>query len=208
MAPNNIGPDPERSGRPSYQQIRDRTVRELQGGGKVFAGPADDPFFGDIGAAFDAVTIRNGTGSKGGGVDAFAGFNVHATALQLPITAVKGSGDVVGVWAASYRPKAATPARSGNGRWVQVSRLGNPLMNELLIPTAARTSGTPTSLAGRAEFDNVPPQPDPGARGRTSSTTGSGSRIPTKNRTDLMAIFHQGLAGLNKFGRRTRTCFG
>ena len=53
------------------------------------------------------MTIRPfpaSTGQNGGGIDSFAGFNVHATALQVPISELKGDGDVIGVWAAAYRP--------------------------------------------------------------------------------------------------------
>ena len=96
----------------------------------------DDPFFGDIGAAFDLVTIRNGTGQQGGGLDAFAGFNVHTTALQVPITAIKGSGDIVGIWAASSRPKVTVEERQGPQVVGAGLPPGNPLVNELIVPTA------------------------------------------------------------------------
>ncbi len=204
VAPNNIGPRTRASfeGGATYQQIRDRTIRELKGGGMVFAGPADDPFFGDIGAAFDAVTIRSGTGNKGGGVDAFAGFNVHTIAMQLPISAVKGSGNVVGAWGAVYRQKQTTRGTSGNGQWVQVSRLGNPLLNELLIPTALKDKWNSTSPDQDSQFDQSILNPTLAAvTNQIYNGLGLKLNIPEKNRTDLLAVFHTGLDLLgNKTG--------
>ena len=83
--PNNIGP----RSTPNYRALAAAGVHDLPGGGKVFAGQRDDAFFGDIGAIFDLVAIRNGTGATGGGRDFFAGYGVHSIALQLPIAAAR-----------------------------------------------------------------------------------------------------------------------
>src|SRR3954463_7210875 len=80
VAPDNVGPKTI----PDYDAVASAAIRSLRGGGKVFAGQADDPFFVDLGAAFDAINIRNGTGNAGGGKDDLAGYNVHAIALQVP----------------------------------------------------------------------------------------------------------------------------
>ena len=196
VAPNNIGPRTRTSfeGGASYQQIRDRTIKGLKGGGLVYAGPADDPFFGDIGAAFDAVTIRNGTGNKGGGIDSFAGFNVHVIAVQLPISAIKGSSDVVGAWGAVYRPRTTVRATAGINQWVQVSRLGNPLLNELLIPTGLKDKWNATSPDQDSQYDKYIETPVLAAV--TNSIYGGLGlqlNIPEKNRADLVAAFHTGL---------------
>ena len=196
VAPNNIGPRTRTSfeGGASYQQIRDRTIKGLKGSGLVYAGPADDPFFGDIGAAFDAVTIRNGTGNKGGGVDSFAGFNVHVIAVQLPISAVKGSSDVVGAWAAVYRPRTTVRATAGVNRWVQVSRLGNPLLNELLIPTGMKDRWNATSPDQDSQYDTYIETPVLAAvTNSIYSGLGLQLNIPEKSRSDLVAAFHTGL---------------
>ena len=65
-----------------------RRSRHLNGGGRVFVGQADDPFFVDLGTTFDAINIRNGTGNAGGGKDDLAGYNVHSVVLQVPETEV------------------------------------------------------------------------------------------------------------------------
>lgn len=200
VAPNNIGPRTRTSfeGGASYQQIRDRTIKGLRGGGLVYAGPSDDPFFADIGAAFDAVTIRRGTGNTGGGIDTFAGFNVHVIALQLPISAVKGSLDVVGAWGAVYRRKTTVRGTAQANPWVQVNRLGNPLLNELLIPTNLKDKWNATSPAQDAQFDKYLLKPTLAAV-TNSIYGGLGLQlgIPEDNRTDLKAAFHNGLSLLN-----------
>ena len=62
------------------------TVHEVGDGVMVFAEPSDDPFFVDLGAIFDLLTIRPGApGHQGGGVDGLAGYNCHTLALQVPI---------------------------------------------------------------------------------------------------------------------------
>ena len=117
-------------------------VHDLNDRSKVFAGQRDDGFFGDIGAIFDLVAIREGTGATGGGKDFFAGYAVHSIALQVPLSQLDNGGNhVVGIWAASERPEITvegevrTAGKRTTANWVQVSRLGNPLINEVLIPT-------------------------------------------------------------------------
>jgi len=191
VGPNDIGP----KFTPNYaSSVMAPEVKSLPGGGQVFVGQADDPFFGDIGAAFDAVTFRNDFGAKGGGKDAFAGYNVHVMALQLPKSAVKGAGDVIGTWTAASRP-ASFVGKKGN-RWVQVSRLANPLTNELLIPTTLKDQWNSDTPSGDAQYDKWLTSPI------LAPVINSlyGLQIPTTGRTDLLAIFHQGLPGLNKFG--------
>ncbi len=136
----------------------------------MFAGPTDDPFFVDLGATFDDVTFRSsvaGFGSRGGGSDYVAGYNVHTIAIQVPISqlvvatntdAMTDRSNVIGVYATASRPRVtirrnctrtsllgraaaglhARCHRGLQGQWVQVSRLGIPLVNEVLIPLAEK----------------------------------------------------------------------
>ncbi|HET9084877.1 MAG TPA: DUF4331 domain-containing protein [Candidatus Limnocylindrales bacterium] len=143
VAPNNVGPRTF----PNYDAVASQAIRSLPGGGKVFAGQRDDPFFVDLGQTFDAINFRPnvGTGNQGGAKDDLAGYNVHSVVLQIPepdvtrdAKAVSGPAApnaVIGVWASTER-QALTVNSSGKGRgkWVQVSRLGNPLVNEVVIP--------------------------------------------------------------------------
>jgi hypothetical protein len=143
VAPNNVGPRTF----PNYDQVANQAIRSVKGGGKVFAGQRDDPFFVDLGQTFDAINFRPnvGTGNQGGGKDDLAGYNVHSIVLQVPESQVTRDGKsvsapdaqnaVIGVWASTER-RALTVERTGKGRgrYVQVSRLGNPLVNEVVIP--------------------------------------------------------------------------
>jgi Domain of unknown function (DUF4331) len=136
--PDNIGPRTT----PNYNQLAAAGVHPLNDGTTVFAGQRDDAFFGDIGAIFDLVAIREGTGANGGGKDFFAGYGVHAIALQVPVSMLdNGTNHVVGIWAATDRktvavdPPKAKRKRAKSEEWTQVSRLGNPLINEVVIPT-------------------------------------------------------------------------
>src|SRR4051812_10638282 len=109
VAPQDIGPKTF----PNYQNFVNGAIRNLSGGGKVFAGSRDDPFFVDLGATFDAVNIRMLTGNKGGGKDDLSGFSTHAVVLQVPerlvtrdhrqVSGPNASNAVVGVWSTTER---------------------------------------------------------------------------------------------------------
>ncbi len=151
VPPPNIGPRSINSGvglGVSYQSLIDGAITSLPGGGKVYAGPADDPFFVDLGGIFDL-----GDAPRMGGVnhDGVACMNVHVIALQIPISSLQKDGltaamaddildsdFVIGVWASASRPAMRTLNGDGtetaSGDWIQVSRLGMPLTNEAVIP--------------------------------------------------------------------------
>jgi hypothetical protein len=118
-------------------------------GTKVFVGPSEDPFAIDVGRIFDLI----GVGGKG--TDNLAGFNVHSIALQIPLSLIRKSPaqPVIGGWAAVDRMVAGKsesgtldrrskkarkthehPGRASARHWVQVERLGQPLINEVIIP--------------------------------------------------------------------------
>lgn len=143
----------------NYARIAQMAVRTAPSGESLFAGPRDDPFFADLGAVFDDVTIRGpagALGSRGGGVDYVGGYNVSIIAIKVPITRLVRSGtpsdpmnagNVIGVYASASRPRITIRRSQGlavnernldtaQGQFVQVSRLGIPLVNEVLIPLA------------------------------------------------------------------------
>jgi len=146
--PDNIGP----RSTPNYSALAAQGIHQLSDGTTVFAGQRDDPFFGDVGAIFDLVAIREGTGATGGGKDFLAGYGVHTIALQIPKSQLdNGTNHTIGVWAATDRRRAAVS--NGNGDWVQVSRLGNPLINEVVIPTNLKDKWNATSPANDKQFE-------------------------------------------------------
>jgi len=150
--PCNIGP----SSTPNYPALVAQTIHTLSDGITVFAGQRNDGFFADLGAIFDLADLRpfqnlhlNSMVAPAAGIDTLkSGTNVHTIALQIPISQLTRDGSVptdvtsasatIGVYAAAYRRKMQVRgdgARNGSqsGPWVQVSRLGNPLFNELLV---------------------------------------------------------------------------
>src|SRR5712691_5057282 len=87
--PDNIGP----RSTPNYHALAMGQIHQLDDGATVFAGQRDDPFFGDVGAVFDLVAIRNGTGATGGGKDFLAGYAVHTVSLQVPLSQLDHRGN-------------------------------------------------------------------------------------------------------------------
>ena len=141
--PSNVGPRTM----PDYEALAAQGIYDLGDGARVFAGQRDDPFYIDLGAVFDTLNLRDP------GVDQLSGFNVHTIALEVPtswLTKDKmGPSDTafptIGAYANTYR-RATTvlrendderndDRRQGNGNWVQVQRMANPLINETIIGT-------------------------------------------------------------------------
>ena len=148
VAPPNIGPrtnavvyKPE-SG--AYDDAFAATfIRNLDGGGRAFAGPRDDGFYVDLGGVFDLANI---TGGRERPVDGVSGYNVHSIVLEIPTEQLTGTGEAptagpsdeqtLGIWASASRRKVRIRRQGGDlqfGPWVQVSRLGLPLINEAVI---------------------------------------------------------------------------
>src|SRR5207249_11432098 len=136
---------------PNYEALSNAAIQNLSDGSKVFAGQTDDPFFVDLNV-FDLLSIRKLPGNMGGGVDGLKGYNVQTIALQVPMAKLAKSGAkpadakdpsaVIGVWTDSYRQATrvlkAGGTYEGSGDWVKVSRLGAPLVNEVVVPLAAK----------------------------------------------------------------------
>ena len=143
---------------PDYPALANAAIHSLPGGVKVFAGQRDEGFFVDVGSIFDLGALRPFQNlhllplPAMAGKDGTKGFNVHTIALQVPKTEltrgnnvplnVMDSRSVVGVWATASRQRGKMHgddgASSSAGSWVQVSRLGNPLINEVIIPMAKK----------------------------------------------------------------------
>ena len=149
--PCNIGP----RSTPNYASLAAAAVHPLPTGETVFAGQRNEGFFVDLGSIFDLGDLRPLQNlhliatSPAMGVDATAALNVHTIALQVPISRLTRDGSVptdpmsgkavLGIWGAASRRKVrvidrANDERAEAGPWVQVSRLGNPLFNEVLVP--------------------------------------------------------------------------
>ena len=154
VPPPNIGPRSIQSGvglgAASYDALMTAAVTTATTGEKLFAGPVDDPFFVDLGGAFDVGGFRTG------GRDGLAKFNCHSIVMEIPISTLQKSGlttafatsildpnFVIGVWASASRQSITTLSTTGgqpatSGAWVQVSRIGMPLTNEVVIPIGSK----------------------------------------------------------------------
>jgi hypothetical protein len=192
--PNNIGPRTLKG--KDYRQLAASRVTDLAGGGKVFAGQRDDAFYADIGAIFDLLAIRKGTGSTGGGKDFLAGYAVHSIALQIPISQVDTASHTIGIWSAADRHRTSIGGRGGIGPWVQVSRLGNPLINEVVIPTGLKDLWNRSSPAKDAQFVQYYKTPILAAVINKLYNLG----VPTDNRNDLVQVLLTGIPGVTFTG--------
>ncbi|CAA9257605.1 MAG: hypothetical protein AVDCRST_MAG26-2179 [uncultured Chloroflexia bacterium] len=217
---------------PNYEALATAAIHTIGSGAnaiKVFAGQRDDPFFADLGAIFDLLSLRgqappigypSGQDQSNLPQDGLAGYNTHTIAIQVPISRLRASGDdepVLGVWATASRRSTRVlngvggildgrGAESHTGNFVQVSRLGMPLVNEVVIPLALKDA-----------FNNLRPEQDAGIY---TADTDVGNLLqrsvldpelqrllkalynvpnPGANRLDLQAIFLTGLKTTKPF---------
>jgi len=157
---------------PKYDDLANAAIHNLAGGIKVFAGQRADPFWVDLGSIFDLGNLRPFQNlhlipsAAANGVNELQGFNVHTIAIQVPIsqltsTGAKPSGVMdsnatIGVWATANRQQSRVwnmgSPPSDMGPWIQVSRLGNPLVNEVLIPLWSKDLWNQTPVNGESQF--------------------------------------------------------
>ncbi|HET8952370.1 MAG TPA: DUF4331 domain-containing protein [Solirubrobacteraceae bacterium] len=210
VAPANAGPKTY----PNYDKVAAGAISPVAGGGRTFVGPVDDPFFVDLGAIFDGINIDKpgrpniGLGNQGGGKDDVAGYNTHSFVLQVPESHVTRDGKqvsgagarnaVVGVWATTER-RRLTVERHGKAkaRWVQVSRLGNPLINEVIIPIGQKDRFNRTEPADdAANFGKYALNPEPARL--LNALFGLG--VKETGRTDIVQALLTGVPGLTQIG--------
>ncbi len=156
---------------PNYAALAAQAVHDLPNGGKVFAGQRSDAFHVDLGSIFDLGALRPFNNAHlvslpvMGGINGLQGFNVHTLAIQVPIKDLAGgrgkdpaaASSVIGVWTTASRQKSrvfdsAQGRFVGHGPYKQVSRLGNPLFNEVLIPMADKDYWNSRPPSGDARY--------------------------------------------------------
>ena len=178
-------PTSARAPRPTTRRWPTPASTALSNGGKAYAGPRDDAFFVDLGSIFDLGGLRPFNTlhviplDTEPGVDGVAGYNTASIVLQVPISEVRQSAGqpVVGVWASADRKATKEISTDGkvkwSGPWVQVSRLGDPLINEVIIPRHLKDywNGQPPSKDSQflkyyeaPELAGLDQLPVPGAR--------------------------------------------
>jgi hypothetical protein len=172
--PCNIGP----LSTPNYESaLGGPAVHGLPGGIKVFAGQRSEQFYVDLGSIFDLLDLRplqganvfaNALGLPGSapGVNATNHLNVHTLAIQVPISSLTTKGKpTIGVWTSASRQSASVygedgAARTWSGPWRQVSRLGNPLFNEVIVPLGKKDYWNTQPPAHDKQFAQYVAQPE------------------------------------------------
>jgi hypothetical protein len=173
--PTNVGPRTM----PNYQALYNQGIYNLGNGIRSFAGTTDDPFYIDLGGAFDSLNFRP---EAGGGVlsqvndenntvnvapDDVSGYNVNTIAIEIPLQFLTRDlkvhtnsepAAVLGTYATTSRQQITVRRRPregngnlGQGPWRQVQRMGNPLVNELLIGTGSK-DGSAWTTDQRRQF--------------------------------------------------------
>jgi hypothetical protein len=228
VPPVNVGPRSTPDYETNLAQPAVTTVSTANGDARVFAGQREEGFFVDVGSAFDLFGLRPFNSAhlipraNTPGVDGTAGVNVSTIAMQVPIAAVTRTGAlptgpndpnaVISVYSASSRTAliAFAEDRSGrvtfSGNFVQVSRLGNPLINELLIPLGMKDRFNASLPGMDAQFLNFILDPEPARLFGYAGAPGSPGKqfdlypsfdAPLPPRFDVANTFLTGIPGLN-----------
>jgi hypothetical protein len=206
---------------PTYEDLSAGAVYRTSNGEMVFAGQRADGFFVDLGSIFDLGALRpiqsdqayppNAAADDVPGFNSLAGKNVHCIALQIPIssltstqaapTGINDPNAVIGVYTTASRQTVrmydpATGVTTPTGPYNQVSRLGSPLVNEVVVPMALKDFFNSQPPVNDSQFAGAVEHPElqellpalyPGAFPHLAAYT--------KPRADLVAIFATGIPG-------------
>jgi len=172
--PVNVGP----RSTPNYEALAAAAVKKIKDDHVVFAGQRDDPFFVDLGSIFDLGGLRPFNAAHlaplatAAGVDGVGGYNTHTIALQIPIDELTRDGKkadktkmpVIGIYASASRQTRRVLRDDGtavnSGKYVQVSRLGNPLINEVIIPVGNKDYWNSQSPSKDQQFQKYYEKPE------------------------------------------------
>ncbi len=211
--PSNAGPRTM----PNYPALAAQGINSIGGGVRVFAGTVDDPFYIDLGAAFDSLNLRADpaafpSGTPGVLTDAqdandttnfstddVSGFNVNTIAIEIPIAMLTNDGKThlstepeatIGVYGSTHRPRQFVlreeehKEKKSRGHLRQVQRMGNPLINELIIGTGSKDKFSMSLPENDADFAGFVLDP---LLARVLNAV-YGITIPTPPRTDLLLL--------------------
>jgi hypothetical protein len=211
--PSNVGPRTM----PDYASLAAQGIYNLGSGIRVFAGTVADPFYIDLGAAFDTLNFRAGAFATGVPAvlsdaqdsddtrnfapNTLAGYNVNSIVIELPIAMLTSDGAlhaaseakaVLGTYATTSRPRVKVqPTKPGgkasfSANFVQIQRMGNPLINELLIGTGDKDKFSMAEPKDDAQFAGY--LLDPLLARVINAAYAGGVTIPTPPRTDLLPL--------------------
>jgi hypothetical protein len=195
-----------------YRALFDEGTYTLYGGVKLFAGTTDDAFWIDLGGAFDTFNLRQGVApgalsptqdaaNQNFASDTVSGYAVNSIAIEVPIEMLTASGKLepsssplatIGIWGTTSRPQVTVRRNidAGDGRspanFRQVQRVGNPLINELLIGTGFKDRFSMDQPKNDAQF--TPFFLDPALARVVNALTGGVVAIPAAPRVDLLPV--------------------
>lgn len=177
-APANVGT----ASMPNYASLRTQATY-ARNGVTTFAGQADDPFALDL----RVFNLLYGGNLSEVGNDSLKGYNVQTIALQLPVSKLGGKKNIIGVW-------SSTKKETSKGSYVQVSRLGMPLVNEVVIPLKDKDRFNASKPSGDVQFLKYVVKPElPKLLNAVY-----GLPVPKEPRNDLVQVFLTGVPGLNQ----------
>lgn len=198
--PANVGPRTM-----NYASLFSAGINSLNGGVKVFAGTTDDAFWIDLGGAFDTLNLgvspilsaAQDVATTNLSADTVSGYAVNTIAIEVPVAMLTRTGNVeaatstaatLGAWGTTSRPRvtvrrAPQPAQ-GSGGWSQIQRMGNPLINELLIGTGSKDRFSMDQPKNDSQFASF--FLDPTLARVVNAATGGAVAIPTPPRLDLL----------------------
>ncbi len=204
--PANIGPRTM-----DYPALVKQGTYSLSNGVSVFAGTVDDPFWIDLGGAFDTINLRKLSSGVPGVLtdtedsakqnfasDTVSGYAVNALAIEVPIEMLTRSGKLepatsaaatIGVWGTTSRPRVTVRRKTKvdyRGDFRQVQRVGNPLVNELLIGIGSKDRFSMDQPKNDAQFANY--LLDPSLPRIVNALTDGAVKIPPAPRTDLLPL--------------------
>ena len=176
------------------------------GEGKVFVGQRKEPFYIAVGKIFDLFNLNPLGAEVSGNKNDLEGKNISSIAMEMPIACLTTAGEpVIGAYTtASVRqgrlinpsPKGFNRASVEGGAWSQVSRVGMPLVNEVVIGMDDKDRFNSSKPAGDAQFIDYVTNPTLPALVETLFPS---AKAPTNfPRTDLVTVFLKGLEGLNQ----------
>lgn len=212
VPPANIGPRSTPDYEDNLGSAGVSTVGTEYGDIELFAGPRKDPFFVDLGAVFDLAGLRPLNEAHAiplgaeEGIDSLAGYNVHSVAIKLPIAYLGHLKDlygvqdsVIGVYSSTYRQSTRVLGHDGSvthdGGWVSVSRLGMPLVNEVVVPLGSKDAFNASYPIDDAQFAAKVLDPEVA---RLIPALYPGVQVPPAPRNDIATIFLTGIPGLNQ----------
>lgn len=200
--PANVGPRTM-----DYSALFDAGIHTLPCGVTLFAGTTDDAFWIDLGGAFDTFNTHifpvlsdaQEAAAENFAPDTVSGYAVNHLAIEVPVSMLTRTGQVesanssdatIGVWATTSRPRItlrhATRAPESDGSVRQVQRMGNPLINELIIGTGAKDRFSIDQPVNDGQFANF--LLDPSLARVINALTNGAVAIPAPPRTDLLPL--------------------